>query len=319
MSLQLHTSSASPAYRDHAADLAALAPSPAAATPPPPLAAFRMEPSYHPQLAALTGQGGALSRTPDGAAAVDFSAEVAGQQPLAIDLSLMEVSAAVYDPSITRVGDLTRVGDDALLAVGIDPAALENADTGFRAGIYTDGEGRHVLAFAGSNETRDWTGANLRQGLGWQAEQFDQAVQLAQLADVAYGDGLVVTGHSLGGGLAATASLAIGNTAVTFNASGVHDDTMRSLGLNPAAAKAVAADGQIRRYSVDGEALTRAQEDIWVVNGIPDAPGHAIRLDDPAPLTGWDRFNPVAIVRHAGELHLQDAVLDALGQQRPWE
>ena len=317
MSLQLHTSSASPAYRDHAADLAALAPSPATSLPAVPLSAFRMEPSYHPQLAALTGQRGTPSRA--AAAPVDFSAEVAGQQPLAVDLSLMEVSAAVYDPSITAVGNWTRVGDDALLAVGIDPASLENADTGFRAGIYTDGEGRHVLAFAGSNETRDWTGANLRQGLGWQAEQYDQAVQLAQLADTAYGDGLVVTGHSLGGGLAATASLAIGNTAVTFNASGVHDATMRNLGLDPDAAKAIAADGQIRRYSVDGEALTRAQEDIWVVNGIPDAPGHAIRLEDPAPLTGWDRFNPVAIVRHAGELHLQDAVLDALDQQRPWE
>lgn len=280
----------------------------------PPLTSYHLEPTYHPQLAALTGQGG-----PAQASAVDFSGEVAGQQSQAVDLDLMEISAAVYDPSVTEVGNWTRLGDDQLLAAGIDPGLLENPDTGFRAGIYTDGDGKYVLAYAGSNEFQDWTGANLRQGLGWQSEQYDQAVQLAQLADGAFGDALVITGHSLGGGLAATASLAIGNTAVTFNASGVHDGTMRNLGLDPGAAKADAEAGQIRRYNIEGEALTKTQQDIWVVNGIPDAPGHEIVLDDPAPLTGWDRFNPIAIVGHSGQLHMQDSVLDALRTQRPWE
>lgn len=279
---------------------------------PTPSGSYQLEPGYHPQLGALfAGMGSA-------AAAMSFDARVRGQDPLAIDMELMQISSAVYDPSLQSVGHWSRVSDADLLAAGIDPSLLENSDTGFRAGIYTDGDGNHVLAFAGSNDLNDWTGANFRQGVGWDSEQYDQAVQLAQLASSAYGDELAITGHSLGGGLAAVAAMAVDGAAVTFNASGVHDRTIEGLGLDPATTKADAADGQIRRYNVDGEALTQAQQDIWVVNNLPDAPGHEIVLDDPAPLTGWDRFNPVAIVQHSIDKHMQDAVLDALTRQQPW-
>lgn len=308
LSIESSTASQSSLQNPPANDLAHRQPS----LPQTPTGSYRLEPSYHPQLAGLlSGQHAAN--------AASFDAQVRGRDAKAIDLPMMEISAAVYDPSVRSVGEWSRLSDSQLHAAGIDPKMLENGETGFRAGIYTDGNGNYVLAFAGSNELQDWTGANLRQGLGWQAEQFDEAVQLAQLADTAFGDNLVVTGHSLGGSLAATASLAIGNAAVTFNAAGVHDDTMRDLGLDPAAAKADAEAGQIRRYNVDGEVLTTAQQDIWGVNGIPDAPGHEIVLDDPDPLTGWNRFNPVAIARHSGELHSQGSVLEALREQRPWE
>ncbi|MGY0633504.1 hypothetical protein [Luteimonas sp. A478] len=290
---------------------------------------YRPEPSWNPQVAGLIAQQG----QGQGANGVSFDAQVRGQDAQAIDLELMQISSAVYDPSVQSVGNWTRVSDADLTAAGIDPALLDNPETGFRAGIYADGDGNHVLAFAGSNESQDWTGANLRQGLGWQAEQYDEAVQLAQLAAGAYGDDLVITGHSLGGGLAATASFATGNAAVTFNASGVHDNTIRNLGLDVDAAKAGAADGQIRRYNVDGDPLTTAQQDTWVVNhGLPDAPGHEITLDSPyPPLDGpeWT-WNPVEYAKRvadhgqakldrAGELHGQQGVLDALEQQRPWE
>ena len=76
--------------------------------------------------------------------------------------------------------------------------------------------------------------------------------------------------------------------------------------------------GQIRRYNVDGEALTRAQQDIWGLNAIPDAPGHEIVLADSSPLTGFDRFNPVSIVSHSIAKHMQEVVLEALARQRPW-
>lgn len=288
---------------------------------------YRPEPSYHPALAGLLPARGGGD-----AANVDFDAEVRGQDPKSVDLEMMEVSAAVYDPSVTQVGQWTRLSDEQLLAAGIDPSQLENPDTGFRAGIYTDGNGRHVLAFAGSNELQDWTGPNLQQGIGWANEQYDQAVELAQLADQAFGDGLVITGHSLGGGLAATASLATGNAAVTFNASGVHDNTIERLGLDPGTARADAAGGQIRRYNIDGDPLTAAQEDTWGTRTLmPDAPGHEITLDDPYPPIEGPEFtwNPVeygkrvyehgqAKLERAGALHGQDGVLDALRQQQPW-
>ncbi|KPN17034.1 hypothetical protein AO715_02810 [Xanthomonas sp. Mitacek01] len=281
-------------------------------TQPTPTGSYQLEPGYHPQLGALFASNG------NAANAASFDVQVRGQDAKAIDLELMEISAAVYDPAVQQVGNWSRVSDADLMAAGIDPSLLENPQSGFRAGIYTDGDGNHVLAFAGSNDLKDWTGANFRQGLGWQSEQYDEAVQLAQLASAAYGDDLAITGHSLGGGLAATAAMAVDGAAVTFNASGVHDRTIEGLGLDPATAKADAADGQIRRYNVDGEALTKAQQDIWVVNNIPDAPGHEIVLDDPSPLTGFDRFNPFKIVSHSIAKHMQDVVIEALREQRPW-
>lgn len=281
-------------------------------TQPTPTGSYQLEPGYHPQLGALFASNG------NAANAASFDAQVRGQDAKAIDLELMEISAAVYDPAVQQVGNWSRVSDADLMAAGIDPSLLENPQSGFRAGIYTDGDGNHVLAFAGSNDLKDWTGANFRQGLGWQSEQYDEAVQLAQLASAAYGDDLAITGHSLGGGLAATAAMAVDGAAVTFNASGVHDRTIEGLGLDPATAKADAVDGQIRRYNVDGEALTKAQQDIWVVNNIPDAPGHEIVLDDPSPLTGFDRFNPFKIVSHSIAKHMQDVVIEALREQRPW-
>ena len=279
---------------------------------PTPTGSYQLEPGYHPQLGALFAAGG------NAANAASFDSQVRGQDAKAIDLELMQISSAVYDPAVQQVGNWSRVSDADLMAAGIDPALLENPQSGFRAGIYTDGDGNHVLAFAGSNDLKDWTGANFRQGLGWESEQYDEAVQLAQLASAAYGDDLAITGHSLGGGLAATAAMAVDGAAVTFNASGVHDRTIEGLGLDPATAKADAADGQIRRYNVDGEALTKAQQDIWLVNNIPDAPGHEIVLDDPAPLTGFDRFNPISIVSHSIAKHMQDVVIEALSQQQPW-
>lgn len=307
-------------------DFAATQPTAAALVAP---ARYVPEPAYHPGLLSLMPTRPA-DATP--ARPTTFDAEVRGQDAKAIDLELMEISSAVYDPNVRQVGDWTRLSDDQLRQAGIDPSTLENPDTGFRAGIYTDGEGRYVLAFAGSNELQDWTGANFEQGVGWQNEQYDQAVELAQAASAAFGDDLVITGHSLGGGLAATASLAAGNAAVTFNASGVHDDTMRRLGLDPDTARADAAAGQIRRYNISGDPLTAAQEDTFGTRSLmPDAPGHEINLADPYPPVEGPEFtwNPIemgkrtyeyaqAKLERAGALHGQQGVLDALRQQQPW-
>lgn len=280
---------------------------------------YRLEPSYHPQLAMLQA-----------ANAPSFDAQLRGQRPQPLDLTLARIAQDVYDPNSRGIQGWTRLDDAQLQAAGIDPAALENPETGFRAAIYTDGNGRYVLAFAGSNDVQDWIN-NARQGVGWDAEQYDQAVQLAREAEAAFGDNLVITGHSLGGGLAATASLAIGNTAVTFNAAGVHDDTLRGLGLDPATARADAAGGLIRRYNIGGEILTSSQEDVIGLNHLlPDAPGHEIVLADPDPPQApeWT-WNPVEMARRTAEyvaakaarpteLHMIGPVIEALETQQPW-
>src|SRR3546814_2651561 len=91
-----------------------------------------------------------------------------------------------------------------------------------------------------------------------ETQQYNQAVALAKEAEVAFGDGNVVfTGHSLGGGLASAAALSVDASAVTFNAAGLSNETLRDLGLNPNAARSELADsGQVRRYVVNGDPLT---------------------------------------------------------------
>lgn len=250
-----------------------------------------------------------------------FEAEVRGQTPREIDLELAALAQDVNDLDGRGVDGWTRLDEAQLEAANIDPEMLEDPRTGFRAAIYTDGKGRHVLAFAGTNPTEfsDWV-SNFRQGLGFEDEQYVQARRLAEAAEVAFGDDLVITGHSLGGGLASVAALATDSAAVTFNAAGLHDSTMRELGLPPDDARAMAEDGLIRSYVVDGEVVTYLQEDYWRTAPIaPDAVGHTIELADPHSF--WEHLNPLNLWEpsHRVRLHLMEAVLDAMQQDRPWE
>ncbi|MED5622338.1 hypothetical protein [Ideonella sp. BN130291] len=266
------------------------------------------------------------------AASVSFDSQVRGTQSQAIDLDFAHMAQDVYLTGSTGVQGWSRLDDTALSAAGISPDQLEDKTTGFRAAMYTDGDGHYTLAFAGSNDIPDWLN-NLGQGLGLDAAQYNQAIALAKDAKLAFGDELAITGHSLGGGLAAAAALATGSPAVTFNAAGVNDNTLRRVGLDPAAAKAVADQGQIRRYAVHGEILTGAQEGVPLLKAaMPDAPGHKIELSAPPlekPVNHWYDWLDGVALKHQVELglklaarpvtlHLMDAVLQSLNTDRPW-
>lgn len=180
--------------------------------------------------------------------------------------------------------------------IAIDPGLLSDDRSGFHAEIYQHQDGHYVVAYRGSevgterSQLMDWVN-NAQQGLGMDATQYSAAVELAKRAEHVLGEGNVaLTGHSLGGGLASAASLATGAPAVTFNASGLSNQTLESLGFNPNEARASVADeGQVRRYAVNGDPLTMAQEDIAtlpVVGSPPEAIGHALRINAP-PGTGF--------------------------------
>lgn len=175
--------------------------------------------------------------------------------------------------------------------IPIDPSLLSDDRSGFHAEIYQHEDGGYVVAYRGSelggnpSQYMDWVN-NGQQGLGMDSSQYSSAIELAKRAEHVLGDGNVaLTGHSLGGGLASAASLATGASAVTFNSSGLSNETLESLGFNPNAAReSVAADGQVRRYAVNGDPLTGAQEDVPllpVVGSPPDAVGYALRIDPP--------------------------------------
>lgn len=321
---------------------------PASATPEH----FTPEPFYHPQAVAL-------QRLPDPvstAGTASFDAQVRGQQPKPIDMKLAEICQAVYDPNNPGPTGWQRLDAAQLQAAGIDPSTLEDAGTGFRAGIYADGNGHCVLAFAGSDDGKDWLN-NFEQGLGLSAGQYREAETLAGLAKGAFGDNLVITGHSLGGGLAAAAAAKYDIAAVTFNAAGVHDDTLRAAGLDPAAVKKDADAGEIRAYAVDGEILSSLQDHRGAVLGalaaggtlinpllggvavgallkgdMPPAPGHRITLADPnpvkAPQLHWydwlwgdaevrETQYAVTEVKHSIDEHMIGPVLSALAHAHP--
>src|SRR5690606_36323889 len=161
---------------------------------------------------------------------------------------------------------------------------------------------------------------NALQGLGFETGQYRDAVALAETAQRTLGEGNVAfTGHSLGGGLASAAALATGGPGVTFNAAGLSDQTLESLGFNPNAVRDDAADsGQLRRYIVNGDPLNAAQQDVPLIPILnmspPNAVGHELRIDPPAGMGG---LGDLAALHGGGGDGA--SYVDALGQNTAYD
>lgn len=153
-----------------------------------------------------------------------------------------------------------------------------NGIAGFNAGLYQDftqGPNTFIVAFAGTDDFNDIL-TDLWQGLGLFDPQFAAAItigeSLAQIQVIA--NGLVTTGHSLGGGLAAAASIAGGITGDTFNAAGLHSNTLAMIN-NP-------NSPLVDAFYIDWDLLSLVQD---VTYGIaPSAYGNRHELDGPYDL-----------------------------------
>src|ERR1051325_6755568 len=106
----------------------------------------------------------------------------------------------------------------------------------------------------GMDGLKDWLN-NDRQALGFSAPQFEQGVKIGRQLSDALGDQLSFTGHSLGGALAAAQALATGRTAITFNAEGLSNGTVRRFNLDT-----TNASKQITAFNINGELLSRLQD-----------------------------------------------------------
>ncbi|PPT94562.1 XVIPCD domain-containing protein [Xanthomonas arboricola] len=211
----------------------------------------------------------------------------------------------------------SRMDDSALQQAGIDPALLHDAKSGFDAAFYRNGQGQVVLGFCGTDQGKDWK-HNLGQGLGFDDAQYASAIQLGSQAKQAFGDQVVISGHSLGGGLAAASAMVNDIPAVTYNAAGVNDRTLERQGLDASAAKDYASSALIRGYHVKNEILTHLQEDsIPLKWAMPDAAGHQIELPEPDPLSFGQRLVPGMMLRHRLDLHGMDSVMKAQEMQSP--
>ena len=153
-----------------------------------------------------------------------------------------------------------RVASEAdLRALNLDPTLLTDGD--FRARVYATGEGastEYVVAFRGSQSLGDWV-ANVQQGAGIDSAHYRAALAIGERigrSDVAGQTSF--TGHSLGGGLASAAAIASGRPADTFNAAGLHNDTIADANAIREA-NGTATEAQVDAWYVDGEVLSVLQ------------------------------------------------------------
>lgn len=141
---------------------------------------------------------------------------------------------------------------------GLENAVVMNKKSGFGAALFKSQiNDATMLTYRGTNNgvtgKKDWM-TNGAQGIGKQTKQYDQAMYLAELTAQSVDD-FEIVGHSLGGGLAASAVGVTGNKGYSFNAAGLHPKTVQRKG----GLKMEQINNLIQTQAVDGEVLTLAQ------------------------------------------------------------
>ncbi|BCR03025.1 hypothetical protein DESUT3_00940 [Desulfuromonas versatilis] len=203
------------------------------------------------------------------------------------------------------------------LPESLKDAVWEDPDSGFRAAFYeSDIDGSKVLAFRGTADKAGWKN-NLAQGLGFESVQYERSIMLASDIENAYPNGFEISGHSLGGGLTSAASIVTGAKGFSFNAAGLHPNTIKDYGLTRSAGEKL-----IDTYQVRGEVLTSAQSPLVNAFATPLGTGvRYLRQANPVSLykaaTGAKSLNlqPVWVYDAVGETHELPAV-DENGQSQ---
>ncbi|MBK9306375.1 MAG: VCBS repeat-containing protein [Nitrospira sp.] len=241
-----------------------------------------------------------------------------------------------------------RLSEETIRDMGIDPRLFQS-DEGFHAELFFNYErNEYVLGFRGTDATSlaEWL-QDFSQATGGGGSEYIKAIDLAQRVHQALErqgteeshPHLVFTGHSLGRGLAAAATILTGDEAVTFNAAGVHPETLRSflIARNPEFTPDILEQSihylmsayrlkqRITAYYVEGEIVSTAQDSAIVdeyalqqqiPGGIHAAQGRRIRLEPSTIGFGLDRTIPDLPLQTGlsfrAYLHTMPAVLSAL-------
>ena len=256
-------------------------------------------------------------------------------------MTLSKLATAVYGTRGDPPAGWSAVSDQQLRDLGVaDPTAWRQQFLGggeqtkaqeFKAEVYTDGNGNYVLSYRGTAEGWDDWQNNFKQGTGFQTDPVDKfsgtAVNTAREFQRVFGNppggaatNLAITGHSQGGGLATVGSLATGIPAVTFDASGIHPNTLDRMGLDPQAARDTAEGGQIRAYSLSSDLLTQTQEGGPLGLLAPDAMGTKIVVD-PARADEHHMIDHYGAIELEGKSPEELAKLNALveaARNTPW-
>ena len=172
--------------------------------------------------------------------------------------------------------DPIRDKDELRDRLGIDPAdeTLEPKKSDFRAVVYKrstpDGKTEYVIGFRGTQTGADWR-ENAKQGSGFEKSleqdpksmsSYSRAMRLGKITSAVTemnGDSVSFTGHSLGGGMASAASVVGNKPATTYNAAGLHKNTVG--GEFPA------ESAQVDAYFTPTDPLSAAQDNRSLVLG----------------------------------------------------
>lgn len=244
------------------------------------------------------------------------------------DRDMAALSACVYEGgSGSCPRGIHRVTPET---VGLNSADFDS--NGFHAELFYDPvRDRYTLAFRGTDGDGDDWSANLRQGNGFWARQYELASALAIRVNRALpGRDLNFTGHSLGGGLATIASLRAEREATVFNAAALHPETVDRFFVQREYA---AADQYIDHIHTRSDPLSDLQEfgdfiDVFDLLGTREVPGMNTQI--PNPDDHWMReqrrehgiVNGNKLILHhsmAAVLHSLDTLLERHCSDNRWQ
>ena len=242
------------------------------------------------------------------------AAKYKGTTPNAEDLNFAKTNAAIDSDPVKdaaaakdsvehpeKYGGYSRLTDDQIRKLGINPALLSNPADGFKAGIMVNDAGQYVVVITGTDfNTREDVSEDVTGSMTVSPQSAD-AIRLAQAVNASkqLSGNAVYVGHSLGGRLAAVASMESGNPAITFNAAGVSPATVAYMaseqGISTSDMYRKLSNGQVRAYSTADDPLTNIQQNYrYPTSAVaPNAVGSRIYLDGSNlnPKTGHEMPN----------------------------
>lgn len=203
-----------------------------------------------------------LSELPDGADKDRLQAAADRFERNNVAVEHARLSRAVYGPDGTAPEGWINISDnpEKLRQYGLETGDLQIEDSNFRAQVYEPdpavfgNDMKPTVAFKGTQNGEDWKN-NLAQGVDMHSDYYMRATRIGSKIERS-GATVDIAGHSLGGGLASAASQASGMPATTFNAAGLHGNTVERYG-------GTVHQTDIQAYRVAGEILSGVQEPGW--------------------------------------------------------
>ncbi|MFY0632985.1 MAG: PAAR domain-containing protein [Vannielia sp.] len=178
------------------------------------------------------------------------------------DMAAMSAAAYLDGEGGELPANTRRATQADLEALGLhdgenDLTAMPDSDFNADVFVHTNpvtGEETYTVAFEGTtpDSAEDW-GSNFGQGAGMETEYYRRANEIGRTASASQPGKVRYTGHSLGGGMASAAATASGDPAYTFNAAGLHENSME--GGDP--------DADVQAYYLRTDPLNRLQDNSY--------------------------------------------------------